>query len=142
MYAKCPLLIYCGLSQEGFIDDLLPDVLHFPSGTDLHDHPLVRSACLILQVVSPYGLHFHVHILLTCNNDERAFQGLLRLRLRLVQSKSSCMPAHALRPGPGWEVLDACAAPGNKTTHVAGGALQASMLPVYLIHLLKSLHAL
>ena len=45
------------------------------------------------------------------------------------------MPAHALRPEPGWEVLDACAAPGNKTTHVAGGVLQASMLPVYHIHL-------
>ena len=30
------------------------------------------------------------------------------------------MPAHALRPEPGWTVLDACAAPGNKTTHLAG----------------------
>ena len=30
------------------------------------------------------------------------------------------MPAHALDPGPEWEVVDACAAPGNKTTHVAG----------------------
>ena len=33
---------------------------------------------------------------------------------------ASCMPAHALRPEAGWTVLDACAAPGNKTTHVAG----------------------
>lgn len=32
------------------------------------------------------------------------------------------MPAHALRPEPGWTVLDACAAPGNKTTHLAGAA--------------------
>ena len=37
-----------------------------------------------------------------------------------LQSKSSCMPAHALNPEPGWTVLDACAAPGNKTTHLAG----------------------
>jgi putative methyltransferase len=29
------------------------------------------------------------------------------------------MPAHALAPAPGWTVLDACAAPGNKTTHAA-----------------------
>ena len=29
------------------------------------------------------------------------------------------MPAHALAPKPGWNVLDCCAAPGNKTTHVA-----------------------
>lgn len=38
----------------------------------------------------------------------------------LPQSKASCMPAHALRPEPGWHVVDCCAAPGNKTTHVAG----------------------
>jgi len=31
------------------------------------------------------------------------------------------MPAHALAPARGWTVLDACAAPGNKTTHVAAG---------------------
>ena len=37
-----------------------------------------------------------------------------------LQSKSSCLPAHALQAKPGWHVLDACAAPGNKTTHVAG----------------------
>jgi hypothetical protein len=29
------------------------------------------------------------------------------------------MPAHALNPRRGWKVLDCCAAPGNKTTHVA-----------------------
>jgi len=29
------------------------------------------------------------------------------------------MPAHALQPGPGWHVVDCCAAPGNKTTHAA-----------------------
>jgi hypothetical protein len=38
----------------------------------------------------------------------------------LLQSRASCMPAHALRPEPGWQVIDACAAPGNKTTHLAG----------------------
>ncbi|KAK9819564.1 hypothetical protein WJX81_004895 [Elliptochloris bilobata] len=65
------------------LDELLPDVLLFPAGTDLHDHPLVLDGRLILQ------------------------------------SKASCMPAHALRPEPGWTVLDACAAPGNKTTHIA-----------------------
>ena len=29
------------------------------------------------------------------------------------------MVAHALNPTPGWLVVDCCAAPGNKTTHVA-----------------------
>jgi hypothetical protein len=37
----------------------------------------------------------------------------------MLQSKASCMPAHALRPGAGWHLVDCCAAPGNKTTHAA-----------------------
>jgi 25S rRNA (cytosine2278-C5)-methyltransferase len=37
----------------------------------------------------------------------------------VLQGKSSCMPAHALQAQPGWHVVDCCAAPGNKTTHVA-----------------------
>ena len=37
----------------------------------------------------------------------------------VLQGKASCMPAHALAPQPGWTVVDCCAAPGNKTSHVA-----------------------
>ena len=36
-----------------------------------------------------------------------------------MQGKASCMPACALNPCKGWKVLDCCAAPGNKTTHLA-----------------------
>ncbi|KAF5787744.1 putative 16S rRNA (cytosine(967)-C(5))-methyltransferase [Helianthus annuus] len=36
-----------------------------------------------------------------------------------MQGKASSMVAVALGPKPGWEVIDACAAPGNKTVHVA-----------------------
>jgi len=38
----------------------------------------------------------------------------------ILQSRASCLPAVALAPQEGWEVVDACAAPGNKTTHLAG----------------------
>jgi len=65
------------------IDPHVPNLLVFPPGTDLHDHPMVRDGRLILQ------------------------------------GKASCLPAAALSPEPGWEVLDCCAAPGNKTTHLA-----------------------
>ncbi|CAA0838040.1 S-adenosyl-L-methionine-dependent methyltransferases superfamily protein [Striga hermonthica] len=36
-----------------------------------------------------------------------------------LQGKASSMAAVALAPKPGWEVIDACAAPGNKTVHLA-----------------------
>ncbi|KAL8522282.1 hypothetical protein ACS0TY_012422 [Phlomoides rotata] len=36
-----------------------------------------------------------------------------------LQGKASSMAAVALGPRPGWEVVDACAAPGNKTVHLA-----------------------
>ncbi|KAL7599869.1 hypothetical protein Lser_V15G23465 [Lactuca serriola] len=36
-----------------------------------------------------------------------------------MQGKASSMVAVALAPKPGWEVIDACAAPGNKTVHLA-----------------------
>jgi len=39
--------------QEARLDDLLPDVLQFPAGTDLHDHPLVADGRLILQARPP-----------------------------------------------------------------------------------------
>ncbi|KAK9131313.1 hypothetical protein Sjap_011800 [Stephania japonica] len=64
-------------------DDMVPNLLVLPPGTDLHAHPLV--------------------------NDGRIF----------LQGRASSMVAVALSPEPGWEVLDACSAPGNKTVHLA-----------------------
>ena len=36
-----------------------------------------------------------------------------------VQDQSAMRVASALDPQPGWRVLDLCAAPGGKTTHLA-----------------------
>uniref|UniRef100_A0A0E0IY86 SAM-dependent MTase RsmB/NOP-type domain-containing protein n=1 Tax=Oryza nivara TaxID=4536 RepID=A0A0E0IY86_ORYNI len=64
-------------------DELVPDLLVLPPGTDLHNHHLVSEGKVFLQ------------------------------------GKASCMVAVALCPEPGWKVIDACAAPGNKTVHLA-----------------------
>lgn len=77
-------------------DDIVPGLLVLPSKTDLHAHPLVQSGSLILQ------------------------------------DKSSCFSAEALLGDVktwmgstnGGDIIDCCAAPGNKTTH-AGSLLKA-----------------
>jgi putative methyltransferase len=44
---------------------------------------------------------------------------LVRAGKAILQDKASCMPVVALRARAGWRCIDACAAPGNKTSQLA-----------------------
>jgi len=48
------------------------------------------------------------------HNNPMTVSGIL-----IQQDRASCVPAHVLSPPKDSVVLDACAAPGNKTTHLA-----------------------
>ncbi|KAK2640100.1 hypothetical protein Ddye_027895 [Dipteronia dyeriana] len=57
-------------------------------------------------LILPPGCDLHAHSLVTNGSV-------------FLQGKASSMVAAALAPKPGWKVLDACSAPGNKTVHLA-----------------------
>ena len=52
----------------------------------------------------------------------------------MAQSRASQLVAHALAPAPGERVLDLCAAPGAKTTHLAALASNAIELTAVELH--------
>lgn len=52
-------------------------------------------------------------------SGQAARTGAFRNGLMTIQDESSMIPANVLNPQPGMKVLDMCAAPGGKTTHLA-----------------------
>ncbi|KAI9593119.1 S-adenosyl-L-methionine-dependent methyltransferase [Syncephalis fuscata] len=62
----------------------------------------------------------------------------------ILQDKASCFPAHVLAPPAGSHALDGCAAPGNKTSHMASlmgneGRIWAFDLDVRRLELLQKM---
>ncbi|KAL6965762.1 putative 28S rRNA (cytosine-C(5))-methyltransferase [Sarracenia purpurea var. burkii] len=73
----------------------------------LGKHNMVHKDDMVPDLlVLPHGVDLHNHPLVINGGV-------------FMQGKASSMAALALQPEPGWEVLDACAAPGNKTAHLA-----------------------
>jgi 16S rRNA (cytosine967-C5)-methyltransferase len=83
-------------SDAGAVVELLT-----AEGVESHPHPIVPEAVVL---DAPYDVH-----------TSRLFEeGLV-----MPQSRASMLVARAVDPGPGERVLDLCAAPGSKTTHLA-----------------------
>ncbi|MEC1179403.1 16S rRNA (cytosine(967)-C(5))-methyltransferase RsmB [Metasolibacillus meyeri] len=56
---------------------------------------------------------------LTITGGQAARTDAFKKGLITIQDESSMLPANVLNPQPGMRVLDMCAAPGGKTTHLA-----------------------
>lgn len=76
----------------------------------------IRSGSLYYDEYIPnlFGVH---------PQDKITSHELYRQGKIIIQDRASCFPAHILNPGKKDVVIDACAAPGNKTTHVAAHIL-------------------
>ena len=87
-------------------DEMIPCILRIPSSVDLHDHPLVSSLSIILQTKA------------SC------FPPFLLLRDVFSNPKTSLT----------FDVIDATAAPGNKTTFL-GDIMRNQYTPqIHLTH--------
>ncbi|CAO2816646.1 unnamed protein product [Amaranthus hypochondriacus] len=74
---------------------------------ELEKHCTVHKDDLVPDLlILPPGVDLHDHPLVTGGGV-------------FLQGKASSMVAAALGPQPGWKVLDACSAPGNKTVHLS-----------------------
>ncbi|KAF3537821.1 hypothetical protein F2Q69_00024954 [Brassica cretica] len=73
---------------------------------ELNEERVQKDETVPDLLVMPPGSDLHAHPLVM---NGRIF----------LQGKGSSMVAAALQPEAGWEVIDACSAPGNKTVHLA-----------------------
>ncbi|ESO84385.1 hypothetical protein LOTGIDRAFT_132294 [Lottia gigantea] len=94
--------------NEGWIlrNDLIDSDNYYEALKNLNEEEFVEDPDIPNLLVFPPRTDFHSHYL----NQSGAI---------ILQDKASCFPAYVLNPVEGSKVIDSCAAPGNKTTHLA-----------------------
>ena len=95
-----------------------------PAPYTLRVNTLKTSRKTVLQrladcQVAAQPLHFAPEGISIVSGGTAALSDMLAEGLLYPQQESSMLAAHVLQPQPGSRVLDVCAAPGGKTTHLA-----------------------
>lgn len=95
-----------------------------PAPYTLRVNTLKTSRKAVLQrladcQVAAQSLHFAPEGISIVSGGTAALSDMLADGLLYPQQESSMLAAHVLQPQPGSRVLDVCAAPGGKTTHLA-----------------------
>ena len=95
----------------GNVDSILKELFEkFPTRVDRWQDLELGTIYKDEYVPYLYGIH---------PNEKITAHELYKTGKIIIQDRASCFPAHILNPGAEDIVIDACAAPGNKTTHIS-----------------------
>ncbi|CAR25047.1 rRNA (cytosine-C5-)-methyltransferase RCM1 [Lachancea thermotolerans CBS 6340] len=114
--------IRCGAKSEDILQELSKK---FP--TRVNSWTNIAPGCIYHDEYIP-GL-FGVH-----PADKITSHELYKTGKVIIQDRASCFPAHILNASSEDLIIDACAAPGNKTTHVAAHIFQDQAVESVRIH--------
>ncbi|AET38815.1 rRNA (cytosine-C5-)-methyltransferase RCM1 Ecym_3325 [Eremothecium cymbalariae DBVPG len=96
---------------QGKVDDVLKELRKkFPKQVDDWTQIVPGSIYRDEYIPNLYGVH---------PSDKITSHELYKRGKIIIQDRASCFPAYILNPTPHDVVIDACSAPGNKTTHIA-----------------------